>query len=250
MARKIAIVNQKGGVAKTTTAICLADGLRLLGKKVLLIDTDPQCSSTSTYSAAIDGQVTLYDIMVDDHNVLEGIQKLDRGDIIASDPLLTKCDTMLEGVSGLLKMKKNCMPLEEMYDYIIIDTPPALGQILRNVVSYANDLIIAVNSDRFSIEGVDKLLELIEDAQQYTNQELKVMGALLTKVKSSTNLAKDFKESFESIVDTTLLDVAIRDCVKVTEAVTKKVSIYDYAKKCTAAIDYMTVCKKIISNEY
>ena len=134
------VANQKGGIGKTTTATTLAGILARKGK-TLLIDADPQGNSSATYQAVIENQATLYDVMVDSDMlpIEDAIQHMPNGDIVASDPLLSKAEKMLDGdVEGLYRLK-DAIEMLEGYDYIVIDTAPSLNSILR--LRYSSPLI-------------------------------------------------------------------------------------------------------------
>ena len=166
MARIIAICNQKGGIGKTTTAVSLATGLARLGKKTLLIDTDAQCNSTDTYRAVTKDTATLYDLLLENEELEECIQHTPTGDIIASDKLLASAEQKFpQDPSRYFLMKQKCQALEGIYDYIIIDTPPVLGVILSNVLTYVNECIIPFTCDRYAIQGVNELFHTINSVK-------------------------------------------------------------------------------------
>ena len=153
MCKVISVVNQKGGVGKTTTTVNVGIGLAREGKKVLLIDADPQGNSSSTYQAVIEDQATLYDVMVDSDKlpIEDAIQQLENGDIVASDPLLSKAEKMLDGdVEGLYRLKDAIDELDG-YDYLVIDTAPSLNVILYNCLIAADQVIIPVTQKCFSL---------------------------------------------------------------------------------------------------
>ena len=161
MAVTYVVANQKGGIGKTTTATTLAG---ILGKKAktLLIDADPQGNSTSTYQAKIEDSATLYDVMVDLDKlpIDEAIQHMPNGDIVASDPLLTKAEKMLDGdVEGLYRLKDAIDELDG-YDYIVIDTAPSLNVILYNCLIAADSVVIPVTADAYSLQGMKQLHDI------------------------------------------------------------------------------------------
>ena len=157
MAKIISVANQKGGIGKTTTATSIATILSQKGHKTLLIDSDLQCNSTDTYRASFDGVATLYDILLEENpsDINEVIQHTEMGDIIAADPLLREADSKLstKGISGY-KILKNALATLHDYDYVVIDTAPAINMVLRNVLTASNYFIIPMTADRYGYQGL------------------------------------------------------------------------------------------------
>lgn len=249
MAKIYAIANQKGGVSKTTTATAVAGGLRLKGYSVLLIDTDPQCNASDTYKAKIQETTTLYDLLVNNENVEEAIQHTEDGDIIASDPLLSQAENALTKIGKEHLLRKAITPIIKDYDYIIIDTPPTLGILLVNALTVADEVIVPVTADRYSLQGLSQLRDTISAAQEYTNPNLKVAGLLLSKYNSRTNLSREVSESMPEIakqLGTKIFNTHIRESTAAKEAQAIRCSLYEYALKSTTAIDYLTFIDEII----
>uniref|UniRef100_UPI00402A81C5 ParA family protein n=1 Tax=[Lactobacillus] rogosae TaxID=706562 RepID=UPI00402A81C5 len=251
MARIIAICNQKGGIGKTTTAVSLATGLARFGKKTLLIDTDAQCNSTDTYRAVTKDTATLYDLLLENEDLEECIQHTHSGDIIASDKLLTSAEQKFpQDPSRYFLMKQKCQALEDMYDYIIIDTPPVLGVILSNVLTYANECIIPFTCDRYAIQGVNELLHTINSVKSYTNKDLVVSGIVICKYhnnyKNHRNVAAELPIIAEKL-NTKVFDTKIRESVACTNSQVQRMSIFDFDSKSTTAKDYMEFCKEIMN---
>lgn len=245
----IAITNQKGGVGKTTTATALAAGLNRAGKKTLLIDTDSQCNATDTYRAVVDGEATLYDLLFADEAAEECVQHTEVGDIIACDPLLREAEQRFPNDnSRSFLLREKCSGLEKLYDYIIIDTPPTMGVILSNVLTYATDLIIPLTCDRYGLQGIELLSNTIKSAQKYTNPNLKIMGLLVIKYSNRTNLCKEIVEGLPKvaeIMNTKVFDTKIRESVACRESQSARKSLYEYAPKSTTALDYTELCSEI-----
>ena len=244
----IAITNQKGGVGKTTTALALHDELKLKGYKVLLIDTDQQQSSTKQFRAVVEGEYTLYDVLMNECDLDTAIQHLDRGDIVAADELLKRMDVALDGMKKYLFMKNAISKMKSEYDYIIIDCPPALNTILLNNLTACDEVIIPITCEMMSLEGLVDLSKTINDVRETTNPNIKVSGLLLIKYKKNTNLTKQLVQqlsSFEKLFDTKTFETTIRESVKQSEAHTVRQSIFEYAPNSTTAVDY-----KNFVNEY
>ena len=253
MAITFVVANQKGGIGKTTTATTLAG---ILGKKskTLLIDADPQGNSTSTYEAVIEDQATLYDVMVDSDKLPleDAIQHMPNGDIVASDPLLSKAEKMLDGdVEGLYRLKDAVDELDG-YDYIVIDTAPSLNVILYNCLIAADQVIIPVTADAYGLQGLQQLSDTIRAVQRRQNPNLSIAGLLLVKFAGRSNLEKnvqvDLKELAKSM-DTRLFTTSIRECVKTKEAQANKRLLTEYAPNCTTMQDYMAFAKELLSKK-
>ena len=194
MAVKIAIANQKGGVGKTTTALALADGLRIRGKSVLLIDTDPQRNSTMVYGAKTEDVATLYDIIFAGYTAEQCIQATDHGDIIASDEQLQSADTQIKPSPKMYKYLKSALKTaDKKYDYIIFDTPPRTGILLGNVLEAAEYVIIPITCDIFGIQGLMDFYQTVKEYQD-DNEILSIMGLLKIKYKGRQSLTRDIEE--------------------------------------------------------
>lgn len=243
MATKISISNQKGGIGKTTTALNLATGLIKKGKRVLLVDTDPQRNSTRVYGAQVEGVATLADIMYDGLSAAECVQKAKLGDIIASDGALKTADNKIEVDTNRFYHLSDAMEkVEEQYDFIIFDTPPGNGVLLGNVLSYADYVIIPVTCDSFGIQGLRDFYETIGEYKKRINRNLKIAGILRVKYKGRQNLTKDIEDNvlpaFAEEMNTVLFQTTIRESVKCQEAQTMQESLFKYAPDCTTAVDY------------
>ena len=247
MAEIIAVANQKGGIGKTTTALALADLLREQGKETLYVDLDPQCNATDNYRAKVEDEGTLYDLLA--NGDIECIQYLERGDIIAGDPLLKEAGEILTGVSAPHRLRKGLEKIKERYDYIVLDTPPALSILLTNALTAADKVIIPLTSDRFGLQGLTQLHDTIEDVKQYTNPKLKVDGLLLVKYNGRTNLAKGIAGSlpeYAEMFDTRVYKTAIREAVAAREAQAAQESLFSWAPDSTTAEDYRNLMIEIL----
>ena len=243
MARIIAACNQKGGVAKTTTALALATGLAKRGYKVLMVDTDSQRNSTAVYRAETDGVATIHDLLFTRGiDPMTCIQHTEVGDIIASDSLMARDNAnMSGGVRESLMLKNALAPFREIYDIIVLDHNPGQGGIVNNVLTAADDIIIPMQADGFSADGAADLAETIGSIKAYTNQGLRVAGILLTFYNGRTRSARSFleqKEVLERIFDTKVYDTKIRRCQALADANDHRLSIFDYDPAGNGAEDY------------
>lgn len=249
--KTIVIANQKGGIGKTTTATTLASILSEKGYQTLLIDADQQGNSSDTYQAQIEGVATLYDVLLDEERIpiKEAIQKTENGDIVASDFLLRKADEILNNdIEGLYRLQD---ALEELsgYDYVIIDTAPAMNSILYNCLIAADEVVIPITADRYALQGLAQLNEAINAIKKRQNKKLKIAGFLLIKYNGRTLLGKEVKESLEKIaaeMDTKLFKSTIRESIKVKEAQAVRSTLIKYAPNSTTALDYVCFTKELL----
>ena len=250
MAEIIAVANQKGGIGKTTTALALADALNMKGKKTLYIDLDPQCNGTGNYRAKVDGVGTLYDLLVDGDT--DCIQTTERGDIIAGDPLLKEASKVIDGASATFKLKKGLSEIRNHYDYIILDTPPALSVLLTNALTAADKVIIPLTTDLFGLQGLTQLHDTIIEVQEFTNPELKVDGLLLVKYKDRTNLSKEILATlpeYAKLLNTRIYETKIREAVATQEAQAARESLFTWAPSSTTAKDYLELLNEIVGGD-
>lgn len=251
MAVKIAIANMKGGIGKTTTALCLSDALRRAGRRVLLIDTDPQRSASGVYHAAFEGVSTLADILYSDEPALSCVQKLPLGDIIGSDPALQDADRRIAAdADRFYHLSDSCKTLEDIYDFIICDCPPGNGVLLGSVLSYVNYVVMPITCDKFGIQGMTDFIEVMHTYTKRINPNLKILGVLIIKYKGRQSLTKNLEDdllpSLVKKMDTKLFTTKIRESVKCQEAQALDQSIFQYAPSCTTAEDYLTLTDEIL----
>lgn len=242
MAIKIAVSNQKGGVGKTTTSICIAQELRQRGYKVLFIDTDAQCNSTSFYEAKTENEATLVDILCGDLAANECIQKTKKGDIIPSDKMLSDAENMVKvDERRFTHLKRSCRSIDSQYDYVIVDTPPVIGVALKNVLAYVNYIVIPVEESGWSLDGLMDFANAIDLAKD-NNESLRVAGILTVKSKQRTKKSARMGELAKTIatkLGTKRFETKIRESVACAEALTEYyVPLSEYAPQSTTNEDY------------
>lgn len=249
------VANQKGGIGKTTTATSLASILQDKGYKTLLIDSDLQGNSTDTYRALIKDTATLFDVLLDEERIpiSEAIQHTEMGDIIASDPLLRRADSILDAdrADGMYRLKD---ALEELkgYDYVVIDTAPAVNSMLQNCLIAADEVIIPITADRYGIQGLAELNNTINATKKRQNTSLKIAGLLLVKYNKRTLLGKEVKESLDNIaaqMNTKVFHTSIRECNKTKEAQATKTTLIKYDRKCTTTVDYISFVDELLKGD-
>lgn len=240
-ATTIVLTNQKGGVGKTTTTGALAVGLSKKGEKVLAIDMDPQGNLGFSLGIDIDEGYTVYDVMANRVPVLKAIQNSDACDLLSSNILLSQAELAFQGQNRELLLKKALDPVMGYYDFIVIDTPPALNILTLNGYALADHLIIPMSSEILSLVGLVQLQETVEAVKASVNPSLNVLGILLTKFNRFTNLSKDVLEMAETIAEqceSVVFDAKIRASVAAGEAPAHGMCILDYAPKSNPALDY------------
>lgn len=249
MVKRIAVANQKGGVSKTTTTHALGAGLGILGYKVLLIDLDPQGNLSDNSGIDTNTSTTIYEVMKEEAGAEEVIQKTEYFDIIPANLNLASADLEFAKTGKEYILKERLISIEKNYDFIIIDTPPALGILTVNAFTYVDDIIIPTNASIFASSGIMQLYNSIETVKKYCNPDIKIDGILFTKFNSRTVIASDIKELTEIIskeIKTKVYDTQIRNSVMVDEAQANRMDIYSYDKNNNVSVDYMTFIKEYL----
>lgn len=249
--RIIAIINQKGGVGKSTTAEALIAGLSLKGFSVLSIDLDAQGNMTYTAGAKTDGATAL-GVLTGEVKVEDAIQKTKSGDIIAANKALAGADAFISETGKEYRLKEALQSLEEQYDYIIIDTPPTLGILTVNALTACNSIIIPAQADIYSLQGIEQLANTMRSVRKYCNPNLKIEGILLTRYNSRSVLSKEVAELANQLakkLGTRLFESTIREGVAVKEAQISQKSIFEYAPQAKVAQDYKAFIEELLSNK-
>lgn len=249
MSNIIAITNQKGGVGKTTTSSALLSGLHERGKRVLGIDLDPQGNFGFSLGLDIENSRTIYDVLKGQSSLDEVIVTTDLGDIIPSNILLSGAELEFNRPGREFMLKNMLSRIQSNYDYIIIDTPPALNILTVNAYVAADSLIIPMVSEILSLVGVSQIKETIDSVRHFYNVNLNVLGILLTKYNQRINLAREVREMAEQIasqLDSSVFDTTIRSSVVVAEAPAHGESVLQYAPNSKPAQDYSRFIDEII----
>lgn len=255
----IAITNQKGGVGKTTTTFNLGVALAKQGKRVLVVDVDPQ-SNLTTYAGWYDEnelKYTLTDLMEqsmndDEIKIKESIlHHKENVDLIPSNLSLSALENSLTYAMSREYTLRNCLSsIKDDYDYILLDCQPSLGMLTINALASANSVIIPVQSEYFALRGMTDLFKIINKVRRQINPTLKIEGALLTLVDSRANLPKEIatqlKDNYGSILK--LFNTQVPRAVKTAESTSSGGSVFSYDKSGTVANAYSSFAKEVLND--
>ena len=256
MAEIITVANRKGGVGKTTTTLNLAYSLRELGKKVFVIDLDPQANLTRCFGIENANELTetIGHLLMaeleeeENYSVEEYILSYDGIDFIPSSIYLSVTETQMKSETGSERILSSILePMREQYDYILIDTSPSLNILTINALCASDSVLITADTQLFAIVGISELLKTIQKIKKRVNPKLKVQGILLTMCENRTNLSKTLTEQVEEMFQGRIkvFQTKIPKTVKVGEAIYSGQSIKKYAKGSSVDIAYDNLAKEI-----
>ena len=251
MGKIIAVANQKGGVGKTTTSVNLSAAFAEMGKKVLLIDCDPQGNATSGLGIEKDGlELSIYDALINDTPMEEIILQTQFGlDMVPSVMDLAGAEVELVNLDDKqYRLKKAVELIKDKYDYILIDCPPSLGHVTLNALTAADSVLLPLQCDLYALEGLSQLLSTVQLVQEQLNGDLRIEGLVLTMYDSRTNLAEQVVEEVKTHFPDMVYATKIPRNVRLSEAPSFGKPIFAYASSSKGAQAYMSLAEEVIEN--
>ena len=251
MGKTIAIANQKGGVGKTTTSINLSASLAAKGKKVLVIDTDPQGNTTSGFGVEKnDLDNTVYELMLSECSIKECILKdvIDGVSIIPSNVNLAAAEIELIGVDRKeYILKREVEWIKDSFDYIIIDCPPSLSMLTINAMTTADTVLVPIQCEYYALEGLSQLIHTINLVKERLNPDLDIEGVVFTMYDSRTNLSMQVVENVKSNLSQKVFQTLIPRNIRLAEAPSFGMPINAYDPKSAGAEAYMQLAEEVIN---
>ncbi len=249
MGKIISVVNQKGGVGKTTTAVNLAAGVGILGKKVLLIDLDPQGNTTSGYGIAKTVEHSSYSVLTGGSAAKDAIIKTQykNVDIMPTNMDLAGAEIELIGLQNRESILKNAISvLRDEYDFIFIDCPPSLGLITINALNASDTFLVPIQCEYFALEGLSQLMQTVRQVKRLYNPFIEIEGVLLTMFDGRLNLTRQVMEEIKKFFGKKLYKTVIPRAVRLSEAPSYGMPIQYYDKRSKGANSYNDLSKEFI----
>ena len=248
MKKIITVVNQKGGVGKSTIAQLLVNALRHQGNTILFIDLDLQ--GNLSYVLGIDkALIGSYDILMKEARAEEVILETEQGHLIPSTASLVRLDTEMQDIVGReYRLKEGLKPILNSYDYIIIDTPPTLSTTVINALTASNLVIIPTQADIYSLQGLGQLANTLDTIKLYTNPDIEVAGILITRYDSRTILTRELTEIFEHTakeLNTKVFEIKIREAIAIKEAQALRTDLLEYQPKAKVTEDVIKFIEEL-----
>lgn len=244
----ISIVNQKGGVSKSTTSQAVAEIFNHQQKNTLLVDLDPQSNLSFATGANLENTLTIYNVMKKEVKAEDILQITPSGDILPSNILLSSADMEFTSTGREYLLKEAISNIKQKYNYVVIDCPPALSILTINALAASDFVVIPSLADVFSLQGMGQLNNTIQSVIRYCNLNLKIAGILLTKFTHRTNISQIIKDSLDNVtrqMNTKLFSVNIRNTIALQEAQLQQKCLFKYASTSTAMEDYINFVSEL-----
>lgn len=246
----VVIANQKGGVGKTTTAINLSAACAMQGKKVLLVDLDPQGNTSLSFVEPAVVDQSAFELFTEVNQPLEVLiypTKVENLEIIPSKINLAKLEAKLMGdFDAIFRLRDRIEQIRSDYDLIFIDTPPTLGLITVNALVAATYVLIPIQSSYFALEGTDDLLETVEKVRSRPNPDLELLGVVVTLFDKRTALSKDVEAQIRDVFGEKAFETVITRSVRLEESPAHKETIFAFSPKSSGAIEYQSLSKEVL----
>ena len=253
MKKIIPIMNQKGGVGKSSTAHALGFYLKNKKNKILFIDLDGQGNMSHTLNQENLTDKNSFELLSDENPITKNYISTYSGvDVIYSSPYLAGADGILTDTGKEFKLKEAIEQIKGDYDYIIIDTPPSLGILTINALTASDDVIIPAQADIYSLQGITQIANTISTVKKYCNNNLKIKGLIITRYNARTVLSNDISEMINEMAEnlnSKLYKPFVRECIAIKEAQANKEDIFAYAPKSNASYDYKLLFKEIMKGD-
>mgnify|MGYP002552545793 CR=1 FL=1 len=249
MAKIVAVANQKGGVGKTTTAVNLSSCVAALGKKVLIVDLDPQGNTTTGYGISKRSvDIGTYEILIGEADARQAVRKTEfRTDVIGSNPRLAGASLEMIDLPGReSRLRKALASVQKDYDFIFVDCPPSLSLLTLNALTACQRVLIPIQCEYYALEGVSSLMNTISRVKHTFNPSLEIEGVLLTMLDGRTNLSLQVVESVKKHFRDKVFSVAIPRNVRLGEAPSHGVPIHLYDPRSQGAESYRQLAQEII----
>lgn len=252
MGKIVSIANQKGGVGKTTTSINLSTVLAKRGKKVLLMDADPQGNATSGLGINKEQQFSVYDVLIEDIEVENTLQStiVKHLDLCPSNINLAGAEVQLVSMEEReYRLKKKIDNIKDKYDFIIIDCPPSLGLVTLNAFTASDSVLIPIQCEYYALEGLSQLIHTINLVKERLNPDLRIDGVVFTMYDSRTNLSMQVVENVKQNLNQKVYNTLIPRNIRLAEAPSYGMPINMYDPKSAGAEAYMQLAEEVIKNK-